>query len=50
MLDLLLGSPGETSESIGQTVELVRRAGPDSAGVSLGVRVYPGTELQRKHF
>jgi hypothetical protein len=45
MLDLLLGSPGETKESVEQTVELVRKAGPDCAGVSLGVRVYPGTEL-----
>jgi radical SAM superfamily enzyme YgiQ (UPF0313 family) len=48
MLDLLLGSPGETRESIEQTVEMVRKAGPDRAGVSLGVRVYPGTELARR--
>jgi radical SAM superfamily enzyme YgiQ (UPF0313 family) len=45
MLDLLLGAPGESRESIEQTVALVRQAGPDRAGVSLGVRVYPGTEL-----
>jgi hypothetical protein len=45
MLDLLLGSPGETKGSIEQTVELVRKAGPDCAGVSLGVRVYPDTGL-----
>jgi len=45
MLDLLLGSPGETRESIAETVELVKTAGPDRAGVSLGVRVYPGTGL-----
>jgi len=45
MLDLLLGSPGESRESIEQTIDLVRQAGPDCAGVSLGVRIYPGTEL-----
>ena len=45
MLDLLLGSPGETKEGIEQTVELVKQADPDRAGVSLGVRVYPGTPL-----
>jgi len=45
MLDLLLGSPGETKESIVRTIELMRRAGPDRVGVSLGVRVYSGTEL-----
>ena len=45
MLDLLLGAPGESRESIEETVALVRRADPARAGVSLGVRVYPGTEL-----
>ena len=48
MLDLLLGSPGETREGIEQTIDLVRQAKPDLAGVSLGVRVYPGTELARQ--
>jgi tryptophan 2-C-methyltransferase len=45
MLDLLLGSPGETWESIERTVRLMRHAGPDCVGVSLGVRVYSGTAL-----
>jgi radical SAM superfamily enzyme YgiQ (UPF0313 family) len=45
MLDLLLGSPGETRESLFRTVELMRRADPDRVGVAVGVRVYPGTEL-----
>lgn len=45
MLDLLLGAPGETKESIVHTVELMRRAGPDRVGVAVGVRVYPGTGL-----
>ena len=48
MLDLLLGAPGESMESITQTVELMKRAGPDRVGVSLGVRVYPGTPLERE--
>jgi hypothetical protein len=47
MLDLLLGAPGESRESVVRTVEMVRQAAPDLAGVSLGVRVYPGTELAR---
>jgi hypothetical protein len=45
MLDLLLGSPGETQESLTRTVELIKQADPDRAGVSVGVRVYPGTQL-----
>jgi hypothetical protein len=47
MLDLLLGAPGEKRESVVRTVELMKRAAPDRVGISLGVRVYPGTELAR---
>jgi hypothetical protein len=45
MFDLLLGSPGETRDSLRRTVELMQEAVPDRVGVALGVRVYPGTEL-----
>ncbi len=45
MLDLLLGAPGETRESIARTIERMRRAEPDRVGVAVGLRVYPGTEL-----
>lgn len=45
MLDLLLGAPGETREGIARTIELMGRAAPERVGISLGVRVYPGTRL-----
>ena len=45
MLDLLLGAPGESAASITATIELMRRVEADRVGVTLGVRVYPGTEL-----
>jgi hypothetical protein len=45
MLDLLLGSPGETRDSLTRTVELMKASGADQIGVALGVRIYPGTEL-----
>jgi len=45
MFDLLIGSPGETRESILRTIDMVKRAAPDRAGVAAGVRVYPGTKL-----
>jgi tryptophan 2-C-methyltransferase len=48
MLDLLLGAPGESRESIVQTVELMKKADPDRIGISLGVRVYPGTPLAQE--
>jgi len=48
MVDLLLGSPGETLASISRSIEAVQRMEPDCVGVALGVRVYPGTELARR--
>jgi radical SAM superfamily enzyme YgiQ (UPF0313 family) len=45
MFDLLLGAPGETRASIIQTIELMKEAEPDRVGVSVGLRVYPGTGL-----
>jgi radical SAM superfamily enzyme YgiQ (UPF0313 family) len=48
MVDLLLGSPGETRASIIRTIELMRRAEPDRVGIALGVRVYPRTELAHR--
>jgi len=47
MFDLLLGGPGESWESVAQTVELMRRCEPDRVGAAVGVRVYPGTPLAR---
>jgi hypothetical protein len=48
MLDLLLGSPGETKESLTRTIEMMKRTQPERVGVSMGVRVYPGTELAQR--
>lgn len=46
MLDMLLGSPGETRESLLTAIECVQRAGPERVGISMGLRVYPGTPLE----
>jgi hypothetical protein len=45
MFDLLLGAPGETRESITSTIELMKQTNPNRVGVSMGVRIYPGTEM-----
>ncbi|MFW6137740.1 MAG: B12-binding domain-containing radical SAM protein [Spirochaetota bacterium] len=47
MVDLLLGAPGETHQSILNTIQLVKSSGADVAGIAVGVRVYPGTGLER---
>jgi radical SAM superfamily enzyme YgiQ (UPF0313 family) len=46
MLDLLLGAPGETWDTVAETIELMKVVAPDCVGISLGVRVYPGTPLE----
>jgi tryptophan 2-C-methyltransferase len=45
MIDLLLGGPGETPDSLRETIDFVRQIGPDCAGAALGVRLYPGTAM-----
>lgn len=45
MYDLLLGGPGETRESLKETIDLMKQVSPDRVGVSLGVRLFPGTRL-----
>jgi radical SAM superfamily enzyme YgiQ (UPF0313 family) len=45
MIDLLLGGPGETPESVAATIDFIRQIDPDCAGASLGIRIYPGTGM-----
>ncbi len=45
MFDLLVGGPGESEQSIINSIELIKRAGPDQTGISVGLRIYPGTPL-----
>jgi len=45
MIDLLLGGPGETPETVSQTVDFIKQIDPDCAGAALGIRVYPGTQM-----
>jgi len=47
MYDLLLGGPGETHDSLKETIEAMKRMSPHRVGASLGVRVYPKTSLAR---
>jgi radical SAM superfamily enzyme YgiQ (UPF0313 family) len=45
MIDLLLGGPGETSQTAKETIDFIKQINPDCAGAPLGVRIYPGTEM-----
>jgi radical SAM superfamily enzyme YgiQ (UPF0313 family) len=45
MFDLLLGGPGETPETVAETIDFYRGIEPDCVGAALGVRVYGGTPM-----
>jgi radical SAM superfamily enzyme YgiQ (UPF0313 family) len=47
MLDLLLGGPGETPDSVAHTIAAIRETRADCVGTALGIRVYPGTAMAR---
>ena len=44
MGDLLLGGPGETPQTLAESIEFFKQIGPDCVGAALGMRLYPGTE------
>lgn len=46
MLDLLLGGPGETLETVAETIASIKSMEPDSVGAALGIRIYPGTGME----
>jgi len=45
---LLFGAPGETRESIEETIETISLCQPTAVTVFIGVRLYPGTPLTRQ--
>ena len=47
MLDLLLGGPGETEESVAETIAFIQQVDPERCGAATGIRLYPGTPLAR---
>ncbi|OHB61625.1 MAG: hypothetical protein A2167_01515, partial [Planctomycetes bacterium RBG_13_46_10] len=47
MTDLLLGGPGETPETLRETIDFIKDINPDCAGAALGIRVYPGTAMEK---
>jgi radical SAM superfamily enzyme YgiQ (UPF0313 family) len=47
MFDLLLAGPGENRKTLRQTISMMKKLRPHRVGVSMGVRIIPGTELAR---
>lgn len=47
-LSMLFGAPGETPETVEETIECIRRCDPDSVTAGIGVRLYPGARVSRE--
>ena len=47
MIDLLLGGPGETPQTVRETIEFIKQINPDCAGAALGMRIYPRTAMEK---
>ncbi len=45
MCDLLLGGPGETVETVTESIRFFQHAGPDCVGTALGLRLHPRTRI-----
>ncbi len=45
MIDLLLGGPGETPQTVQETIDFIKQINPDCAGAALGIRIYPNTTM-----
>ncbi len=45
MVDLLLGGPGETPQTLAETIGFCKQIAPDGVGAGLGIRLYEGTPL-----
>jgi hypothetical protein len=47
MFDLLIGGPGETVSTIRTSIDRAKEFGIPLVGIAAGVRVYPGTPLEK---
>ena len=47
---LMLGAPGETEETVIESIELMKRCDPSTVIISTGIRIYPNTPLYNDLF
>lgn len=46
ILEILFGAPGETTETVKETIDFLKQLDPERVSVTAGLRVFPGTELE----
>lgn len=47
IIELLFGAPGETAETVTETIEYMKEIDAERVSITAGLRVFPGTELER---
>ncbi len=47
IIEILFGAPGETAETVKETVDYMKEIDAERVSVTAGLRVFPGTELER---
>jgi len=47
IIEILFGAPGETAETIRETIEFLKAIDPERVSVTAGLRVFPGTRLEK---
>jgi tryptophan 2-C-methyltransferase len=47
IIELLFGAPGETQETARESIEFIKRVDPERVSVTVGLRIFPGTELEQ---
>jgi radical SAM superfamily enzyme YgiQ (UPF0313 family) len=46
IIEILFGAPGETAETIRETIEFLKAIDPERVSVTAGLRVFPGTRFE----
>lgn len=46
IIEILFGAPGETAETIKETIDFLKSINAERVSVTAGLRVFPGTELE----
>jgi radical SAM superfamily enzyme YgiQ (UPF0313 family) len=46
IIEILFGAPGETAETIKETIDFLKKLDPERVSVTAGLRVFPGTRLE----
>jgi tryptophan 2-C-methyltransferase len=46
IIEILFGAPGETAETIEETIDFLKTVAPERVSVTAGLRIFPGTRLE----